>query len=202
MRASFEQDIVIEKIDNGSNRALVVLHGYGQLARYFIKKFEGITSYDIVAVQAPNLFYLNGFSGRVGANWLTKENREAGIEVQRKMLTSLANELNKSYASFSMCCFSQGVATGSRWLMWNALQFEKVLFYAGEIAPEAIAYLSDHTTDNLQFVVGENDEFFTADKIRAYHKKLELEGLQINIDKVKGAHSVEIQVVLSCFDVI
>lgn len=199
MQASFEQNIVIEKIDNSSKHALIVLHGYGQLARYFIKNFEGIKSHDIIAVQAPNLFYLNGFSGRVGANWLTKENREAGIDVQNRMLKSLANELTKSYQRFSLCCFSQGVATGSRWVMWNELHFEKILFYAGEIAPEAISYLAKNAMPSLKYVVGENDEFFTSDKIMMYQNRLHDEGFEVEIEKILGVHSLENKEVESYF---
>jgi len=46
-----------------------VLHGYGQLGRYFIRHFSSLKAEErlIVAPEAPNRFYLAGTGGRVGA---------------------------------------------------------------------------------------------------------------------------------------
>ena len=55
-----------------------VLHGYGMLAEYFIKKFDSIVNNDncVIAPEGLSKFYTKGFYGRVGASWMTKENRE------------------------------------------------------------------------------------------------------------------------------
>ena len=60
----------------------IVLHGYGQLASEFIKNF---TSFEnertfIIAPEALNKFYFRGFSCKIGASWMTKEDRENEIE--------------------------------------------------------------------------------------------------------------------------
>ena len=58
-----------------------VLHGYGMLAEYFIKKFEPILNDEtcIIAPEGLSKFYTQGFYGRVGATWMTKQDREVEI---------------------------------------------------------------------------------------------------------------------------
>ena len=50
-----------------ATRLLVVLHGYGQSAFFFLKKFEFLVAkgYFIVAPEGMHRFYLEGTSGRV-----------------------------------------------------------------------------------------------------------------------------------------
>ena len=64
-----------------------VCHGYGQLASDFIREFEciGSTSRLIVAPEALSRFYIadkGGFHGpdaKIGATWMTREDREVEI---------------------------------------------------------------------------------------------------------------------------
>lgn len=196
----FQQKIVTETIDNGADKVLVVLHGYGQLAKFFIKKFEHLKEYDILAIQAPNLFYLNGFSGRVGANWMTKENREEAILCQRKILLAVKEYVADKYQSVSLCAFSQGVATGSRWIMWDLILFDRVLLYAGEIAPEAFDWFAQNNLERIRYVVGNEDEFFSSEKVDAYQKKLNSVGIPIELEKVVGTHSIDKEIVKSHFE--
>lgn len=196
----FTKEIVVETIDNKSKKALVVLHGYGQLAKFFIRKFEDLQSYDIIAIQAPNLFYLDGFSGRVGANWMTKENRIEAIGDQKRILENLQAEIAGKYDTVSLCGFSQGAATASRWLMWNAIPFDNVLLYAGKIAPEAFDFFSNSDLDKVHYVVGSEDEFFTPEKINLYQNHLISSGINIEIETVNGMHSIDKEVVKKVFD--
>ena len=58
----------------------VLLHGYGQLARFFLNKFEGLE--DGLLIAAPeglSRFYLDAQHQRVGATWMTREDREHEI---------------------------------------------------------------------------------------------------------------------------
>ena len=64
-------------LDENTEQIWFVLHGYGQLAQFFIKKFsvldDGKTF--LVAPEALSRFYLEGVTGRVGATWMTREER-------------------------------------------------------------------------------------------------------------------------------
>ncbi|MBK6951958.1 MAG: hypothetical protein IPH24_07885 [Crocinitomicaceae bacterium] len=74
---------------------VVVLHGYGQLASYFIQKFEFLDpeNYYVIAPEGLHRFYLNGTSGRVGASWMTKENREDDITNYLLYLNALLEKI-------------------------------------------------------------------------------------------------------------
>src|SRR5689334_7771778 len=75
---------------NSSTKAIwFVLHGYGQLAQYFLRKFRILEKYNICVIAPEGLsrFYLENItspsgrnSDRVGATWMTKENRLMDIE--------------------------------------------------------------------------------------------------------------------------
>ncbi len=88
-----------------SEKIIYVLHGYGQLAEYFIKNFEPLVElgFYVVAPEGTQRFYLNGTSGRVGASWMTKELREIDIEENNNYLASLHLEISKvnTYKSIS-----------------------------------------------------------------------------------------------------
>ena len=60
----------------------IVLHGYGMLPEYFIKKFECIANKEtvIVAPEALNKFYLKDNYSRVGSSWMTKVERHDDIQ--------------------------------------------------------------------------------------------------------------------------
>ena len=54
---------------------LYVLHGYGQLPAFFIRKFQAQVNagWRVVAPEGAHRFYLKGTDGRVGASWMTRE---------------------------------------------------------------------------------------------------------------------------------
>ena len=76
----------------------VVCHGYRQLARRFIREFQGIAGAErrIVAPEGLSRFYLDeeggphGPEARVGATWMTREDRIAEIDDYVAYLDALA----------------------------------------------------------------------------------------------------------------
>ena len=97
---------------------LYVLHGYGQQAQYFIRKFRA--QFDKLLVVAPegmHRFYLQGSAGRVGASWMTKEAREDDIQDNIQWLEQLDATITKIYRPQRKIIlgFSQGGATAARW---------------------------------------------------------------------------------------
>jgi hypothetical protein len=70
------------EINDDTEQVWFVIHGYGQLAHYFIRKFALLENKNtcIIAPEGLSRFYVNelkegGFrnSDRVGATWMTKE---------------------------------------------------------------------------------------------------------------------------------
>src|SRR2546430_248789 len=106
-----------------------VCHGYGQLAGRFIQQFAPIDDGTrlIVAPEALSRFYLDPLSERrhqrsprVGATWMTREDRHAEIADYVSYLDLLSAEVKHHLAGASprivFLGFSQGTATVSRWL--------------------------------------------------------------------------------------
>ncbi|MBC7923946.1 MAG: phospholipase, partial [Ferruginibacter sp.] len=95
-----------------------VLHGYGQLAEYFIRRFDVLDDGHtyVVAPEALSRFYLQGMgegSGRVGATWMTREDRLNEIDDYLHYLRTLHQTLVGEGGRWrtGLLGFSQGTAT-------------------------------------------------------------------------------------------
>jgi hypothetical protein len=76
----------LNELSDQTKTIWVACHGYGQLARYFIKRFDVLDAVEnyVIAPQGLARFYADGNYGKVGASWMTKENRELDLDNQRK----------------------------------------------------------------------------------------------------------------------
>ena len=123
----------------------IVCHGYGQLAGAFLESFAGVatTSRRIVAPEGLSRFYLDRVSApdrRVGATWMTREDREHEIADQVAYLDALHERLRPaataSRVRLSVLGFSQGVATVTRWLSFGRVRADEVILWAGAFPPD------------------------------------------------------------------
>jgi predicted esterase len=150
--------------ESKSRKILYVLHGYGQLSRFFIRKFQSIKDdFLIVAPEGMHRFYLEGSSGRVGASWMTKEAREHdisdNIEWLNELHRSLVNE--RKIEKYHVLGFSQGGATAARWHRLSNIKFDSLVLWACVFPPdlELSVPLNDKLGD-FHFTIGEEDEFY------------------------------------------
>jgi predicted esterase len=143
---------------------LYVLHGYGQLAEYFIRKFSALgTGYFVIAPEGMHRFYLNGTSGRVGASWMTKEARETDISDNMHWLNELDFRIeNKSEKLRKVILgFSQGGATAARWFYEGKIQADQLIMWASIFPPDLTIKEEIKTkVSKGVFVVGTNDPYF------------------------------------------
>ena len=121
---------------------LYVLHGYGQLAEYFIRKFEPqrAAGWRVVAPEGAHRFYLQGTEGRVGASWMTREARLEDIADYVQSLDALRDTLDPERSGPQVLLgFSQGVATALRWLALGrggVTSWDGVIAHSGIIPPD------------------------------------------------------------------
>jgi len=122
---------------------LYVLHGYGQLAEFFIRKFQPVADagWQVIAPEGAHRFYLQGFSGRVGASWMTKEDRLSDIADYVAFLDQLRQGEGpvRSQGPYVLLGFSQGVATALRWLALGrdgVASWDGVIAHSGIIPPD------------------------------------------------------------------
>lgn len=153
---------------NTADFLIYVLHGYGQLAPYFIRKFHGLPSkYCIIAPEGMHRFYLNGSSGRVGASWMTKEEREDDILDNLNWLSALHHELtaNKEFKKVIVLGFSQGGATAVRWFQSGMISADHLMIWASVYPPDLDPNkeIQLHEKEHF-FFIGKNDEFYDTDQ--------------------------------------
>ena len=145
---------------------LIVLHGYGQLAEFFIRKFNDVPEkYLVIAPEGMHRFYLNGTSGRVGASWMTKEDRESDIQDNLNWLNQLLNELkeNKKFEKIILLGFSQGGATAARWYYSSENDFNHLILWASVFPPDLEKPEHSNNSKNY-FVIGNQDEFYSTEQ--------------------------------------
>ena len=127
----------------------VVLHGYNQLARRFLRRFEPINDGQrlIVAPEALSRFYVAHERGRhgsealVGATWMTCEDRLAEISDYVGYLDRLADAVRQEVRTsaglalpLTVLGFSQGVATAARWVTQGSVRPNNLYFW-GDFTP-------------------------------------------------------------------
>ncbi len=102
----------------------IVLHGYRQLARRFLRPFTGIAGSGrrVVAPEGHSRFYLEGAPGPhrsgdpVGASWMTREDRETEISDYVAYLDRVWRRFGGAGVPLTVLGFSQGVHTAARWI--------------------------------------------------------------------------------------
>ena len=132
---------VLGELKPSTKHIWIGLHGYGQLVEFFQRTFRDLATEDraFVFPQAPHKFYINGVSGRVGASWMTKDERLKDIENQKKYLTTVINWAHAKAPStpIHVLAFSQGVATIIRFLGHSPVRISTLLAWAGSWPPDA-----------------------------------------------------------------
>ena len=175
---------------------LVVLHGYGQLASYFIEKFKLVDQdqFFIVAPEGLHHFYLNGTNGRVGASWMTKEQRETDIKNYIKFLDVILgavmaeHKFDKKY----LLGFSQGGATASRYMILGKIKFDSFLLWAAVFPKD----MENAIEGNFQhsknfFIVGSADEYYKAEDIEKLTQSMITNHFPIEFVKFEGNHTID-----------
>jgi len=143
-------------------KLLVALHGYGQLIPYFAKKFDGLEKYtSLLFPEGMHRFYLNGNTGRVGASWMTSEERLIDIEDNFMWLTELLDYIKSKhdFNEITLLGFSQGGATAARWYFKKQSCFQRLIMWASVFPPDIEQTEKD--VNNGIFVVGNEDPYFS-----------------------------------------
>jgi predicted esterase len=174
----------------------IVLHGYGQLARYFLNSFDGFgEDLLIVAPEGLNRFYLDPEHTRVGAAWMTREDRMHEIEDQITYLDALVLALKKDLdATIKVRAlgFSQGVATLARWAVKGHTRFGQLVLWAGGIPPELDqATLGKWRDLKVDLVLGDQDQFLKSSDLKSMAQRLGAAGVRHQVHAIKGGHLLD-----------
>ena len=186
-----------QRTSTGQPRHLVyLLHGYGQLSRYFIRKVEEVLPEAVcfVAPEGMHRFYLNGTAGRVGASWMTKEARELDIIENTASLDALHTAITENWKPerITVIGFSQGGATAARWLANGAIEADCFVSWASVFPPD-IAFPEEQLAPERYFVLGNNDPYFNeSDAARACAA---YEQIGFEVVRFEGVHDLDTAVI-------
>jgi predicted esterase len=193
-RRRYRYEAISREKTDGPRHLLLALHGYGQLAKYFIRKFDEFTTgFRVVCPEGPHRFYLQGSSGRVGASWMTKEAREMDIEDNLRWLQTLYAQQIKENApeKVTLLGFSQGAATAARWYQRNPEGFDQLLLWAGVFPPD-IDTGTFPKGKPLHFVLGNEDEFYQGEEAEAIKQHYATMGFEVHT--YPGKHDLDTDV--------
>ncbi|GAB3943277.1 esterase [Spirosoma harenae] len=176
------------------------LHGFGQLAHYFSRKFteldDGRTL--IVVPEGLSRLYLNGEYQRVGASWLTREDKEQEIADFLAYLNSLYDRIlsgrNPGHFKITLLGFSQGAATACRWLNDGYIQVNRLILWAG-FFPNGLSDVIDPAklvSAETHYVYGKQDEYINQlPDSEGYLQRMQKEVPNLLITAFDGGHRVE-----------
>jgi predicted esterase len=180
----------------------LVVHGYAQLAGRFIRRFARLDdgTRRIIAPEALSRFYLGDDTGahgpdaRIGATWMTREDRLAEIEDYIAYLDALHDaELGGRAGSLPVVAlgFSQGVATVCRWAARTERPIEHVILWAGALPPELEPRPDLFRGARLTLVHGTADPLVDARAVAAHAARLATGGLAAAVIRYDGGHTID-----------
>ena len=184
---------------DSAKRQWFCCHGYAQVADLVIQKFDRreAKGEKIVSVEAPNRFYWKGVRGNPVASWMTSRYRIDEIRDNSEYLNKVYRAELSETSQRVLFGFSQGGTTLWRWIHDQRPQFDVFINYAGWI-PEDIdlKVLGDYLKDKrLVFVYGTKDEYLSPDRVEALEMIIDRSGLDIQIIKNSGVHSIDRDVI-------
>lgn len=172
-----------------------VLHGYGQLAARFARGFEGLADGTrlVVAPEALSRFYLDpGGREKVGAVWMTREDRLAEIGDYVRYLDAVAAEVftrvNRASVTVHVLGFSQGAATACRWAALGAHKVDRVILWGGEVPPDLDLAPLDGVS--VVFVYGRGDDMITQKVAATSEDRLRQAGITYQMVPFDGGHEL------------
>lgn len=175
----------------------VVLHGYGQLARYFLRHFEGLEhGRVIVAPEGLSRYYTDEGHTRVGATWMTREDREHEITDHVRYLDLLCAELLRERGQvlpIHVLGFSQGVATAARWTTAGHTTPVRLVLWGGTLPPDltGATLQARWSACRVSLVHGTADELVPMSAMETAEQRLRSEGIQCEVVTHPGGHALD-----------
>ncbi|HEX8656423.1 MAG TPA: phospholipase [Hymenobacter sp.] len=187
------------ELSEATKQIWFVCHGYGQLAAYFCRHFAFLTEADpttvVVAPEGLSRFYLSGNSGRVGASWMTRDDRLHEIADHIGFLNQLADVVlanARADVRITVLGFSQGTATVGRWLAQARFRPAHLILWAGsfpdDLEPARVRTLLQGLA--LTIVVGSDDEFISAVQVAQQQQWLQEQGNSPQVIRFEGKHEL------------
>ena len=183
-------------IDHEPSEVWFVLHGHMYLARQFIRYFRILEDPKrlIVAPEGLSRSYVNHEERRVGASWMTKEDRLSEIDDYVNYLDELYRHLfatlDRSSTKVRLLGFSQGAATACRWVAQGNASVDLLTIWAGLVPPNLDLVKGGQKLRDakLTIVLGKKDEWVDAVEAAQQEERLRELGILHECVWFDGGH--------------
>jgi predicted esterase len=175
----------------------IVLHGYGYLARYFLRRFEPVVEdLFIVAPEGLSRFYLDEEHTRVGATWMTREDRTHEIADQITYLDQVTKHCLGFAAAnvpIGVLGFSQGMATASRWAVTGTTRPGRLILWGGTLPPDigTATMATRLATCPVDIVHGEKDALVPSSAATQAAARFREAGVPHAVHQHPGGHDLD-----------
>jgi len=183
----------------------IVCHGYGQLAAPFLAAFERVASPSrlIVAPEALSRYYLDSSRSpndpppRVGASWMTREDRDHEITDHVAYLDALHDLVRPSAqardVTLRVLGFSQGVATVARWIAYGRARADELILWAGAFPPDVDlgAFSQRMSGSRVVLVAGSHDALASWAAADTQLERFNGAGIAARLVQFEGGHRLD-----------
>lgn len=184
-------------------------HGYGQLAARFLEKLRALEDGHryVVAPEGLSRFYLSERpeERRVGASWMTREDRLAEIEDYVPYLDAVYADvfgrIDRARVRVYALGFSQGAATVSRWAALGTPRIDRLVLWGGDFPPD-LELTQPAVADRLRaarltLVYGRSDVFITPKVVAAIKGRFETHAIPYTTIPFEGGHALDDAVLMT-----
>jgi len=188
----------IGEANSSIKKVWMVFHGYAMLSEFFIKKFDVLNDSEtlIIAPEALNRFYITENFSRVGASWMTKEDRENDIVENNRYIESLyqniITQIGHSNFELNVLGFSQGSPTGCRWVFSSNVKVDHLIVWAGDIPKDTLVAENKSKWDSIKtfLVMGKKDSLITRELSLQFQKVISDYKLNFKLIEYNGDHRI------------
>ena len=186
------------KISEQTKTIWFVFHGYGMLSQYFIKKFKNLENNQtvIISPEALSKFYIGKNYDRVGASWITKEDKINDIDDNNNYLNSLfqstTKNINLNSINIHVLGFSQGGATACRWILNSSIKINSLALWGADIPIDCLSENNRGKWNQFKttLIVGKRDEFISDENKKEFTKILNAYNLDYELIEYNGTHKI------------
>lgn len=180
-------------------RVWFACHGYGFLANDFLRNFEVLNDGRnlVVAPEALHRFYLYGTNGKIGASWMTREDRLNDIADYIHYLDAVYSEvmaqLDPETVKVTALGFSQGTATACRWALMGGGNIHRLVLWGGDFPMDIDWETGGERLKNMdvQLVWGKDDPYIKQANVQQHTGLLRRHGVNFKIKIFNGQHEIE-----------
>tara|TARA_B100001989_G_C24534539_1_gene463560 strand:+ start:682 stop:1332 length:651 start_codon:yes stop_codon:yes gene_type:complete len=186
------------KVSEQTKTIWFVFHGYGMLSQYFIKKFKSLENNQtvIISPEALSRFYIGENYDRVGASWITKEDKINDIDDNNNYLNSLfqstTKNINLNSINIHVLGFSQGGATACRWILNSSIKINSLALWGADIPIDCLSENNRGKWNQFKttLIVGKRDEFISDENKKEFTKILNAYNLDYELIEYNGTHKI------------